>query len=129
MLISLALGTLQFGYAFFVYGELGEAVRAAARYASFRSYASASSTPDSAYLTAVRNVAVYGSPTGGTQPLAPGLTTENVNVTVTFVNGVPAAVAVAIDNYDLPLIVGSVRLTNKPAVQFPYMGIYAPPVG
>ncbi|HWQ52135.1 MAG TPA: TadE/TadG family type IV pilus assembly protein [Bryobacteraceae bacterium] len=126
LLISLALGTLQFGYAFFVYGELEQAVRAAGRYASLRSYFSATTTPDSAYLTAVRNVAVYGSPGGAAKPVASGLTTANVNVTVQFVNGVPATVGVAINDYRLPFFIGSVRLTRKPTVQFPYLGIYAP---
>ena len=128
MLLGLSLGTLQYGYSFFVYGELEQAVRAAGRYASLRPYGSATNTPDGAYLTAVRNVAVYGDPTGGTNPIALGLTTGQVAVTMIFVNGAPSEVTVAINGYNLPRMISSVTLTNKPYVKFPYLGIFAPPV-
>jgi Flp pilus assembly protein TadG len=128
MLLGLTLGTLRFGYSFFVYSELEQAVRAAGRYASLRPYGSATTTPDAAYLTAVKNVVVYTAPAGGTSPIANGLTTDNVAVTMTFANGVPSAVTVAITGYDLPQIISSVRLTNKPQVQFPYLGLFQPPV-
>jgi Flp pilus assembly protein TadG len=128
LLLGMALGFLQFGYAYYVYGELEHAIRAAGRYAAQRNYGSLTTTPDSAYLTAVRNVAVYANPAGGTQPVAPGLSTANVSVTVTFSNGVPSVVNVAINGYSLPRIIGSISLTNKPVVQFPYVGIFAPPV-
>jgi Flp pilus assembly protein TadG len=127
VLVGLSLGTLQFGYAFYMYNELEQAVRAGARYASLRDYGSFTSTPDAAYLTAVQNVVVYASPEGGKQPVAPGLTTANVVVTMAFHNSAPASVTVAITNYRLPQIVGSVLLTNKPSTQFPYLGIFAPP--
>ncbi len=128
LLVALTLGTIQYGYSFFVYAELEQAVRAAARYASVRSYGSSTTTPDSAYLTAVRNVAVYGNPAGGTGPVVPGLTTDKVAVQVSFRNAVPAAVAVTVNDYRMPQIVGSVALINKPSVQFAYLGIYAPPI-
>src|SRR5262245_17518824 len=38
-------GTFQFGYAFFIYNELQNAVRQGARYAAFKTYDSSSSTP------------------------------------------------------------------------------------
>ena len=75
VLVGLFLGTLQFGYSFFIYNELEQSVRAGARYASLRSYASLTGTPDAAYADAVRNVVVYANPAGGTQAVAPGLTT------------------------------------------------------
>jgi hypothetical protein len=128
MLIGLSLGTLQYGYSFFVYGELEQAVRAAGRYASLRPYGSSTTTPDPDYLTSVRNVAVYADPAGGTNPIAPGLTTDNVAVTMIFVGGAPLAVTVAINGYNLPQIISSVPLTNKPYVKFPFLGIFAPPV-
>lgn len=127
VLIGLFLGTLQFGYSFYVYNELEQAVRAGARYGSMRSYGSTSSTPDTAFSTAVKNTVVYGNPSGGAQALAPGLTTANVAITMTMDHGVPSAVTVAITSYRLPQIVGSVLLTNKPATQFPYLGVYTPP--
>lgn len=127
VLIGLFLGTLQFGYSFYVYNELEQAVRAGARYASMRSYGSTSSMPDTAYSTAVKNAVVYGNPSGGTQAVAPGLASANVAITMTMDHAVPSAVTVAITNYRLPQIVGSVLLTNKPATQFPYLGVYSPP--
>jgi Flp pilus assembly protein TadG len=128
VLLGLSLGTLQFGYSYFIYSELEQAVRAAGRYASLRPYGSLTATPDADYLTAVRNVAVYTDPAGGTIPVAPGLTTDKVAVTMIFANGAPAAVTVGINGYNLPQIINSVRLTNKPYVKFPFLGIFAPPV-
>src|SRR5689334_21757092 len=78
VLVGLTLATLQLGYSLYVYGKLEQAVRDAGRYASLRSYGSAYTTPDSAYLTAVQNTALYANPAGGTQPVAPGLTPQNV---------------------------------------------------
>jgi Flp pilus assembly protein TadG len=126
ILVSLALATLQLGYSFFMYGRLEQAVRDACRYASLRNYASPNTTPDSAFLTAVKNAAVYGNPGGGSDPVAPNLTSQNISVTVNFKNGVPAVVTVAITNYILPQIIGSVPLTGKPSAQFPYLGIFMP---
>jgi Flp pilus assembly protein TadG len=127
-LVGLFLGTLQFGYSFFVYNELQQAVRAGARYASLRHYGSSTATPDSAYLNAVRNVVVYANPAGGTTPVAPGLTTAQVAVSVVFQKNVPVAVRVAVNGYQLPGIVRTVPLTDKPYVEFPYVGAFSPPV-
>jgi Flp pilus assembly protein TadG len=126
ILVGLALATLQLGYSFYMYGKLEQAVRNACRYASLRNYASATTTPDSAFLTAVKNAAVYANPGGGADPVAPNLTPQNISVTVSFKNGVPALVTVAITNYALPQIIGSVPLTGKPSAQFPYLGIFMP---
>ena len=127
VLIGLFLGTLQFGYSFYVYNELEQAVRAGARYGSMRSYSSTTPMPDTAFLTSVKNAVVYANPSGGTQPVAPGLTTANVAISVTTEHGVPTTITVSITNYRLPQIVGSVLLTNKPSTQFPYLGVYSPP--
>jgi Flp pilus assembly protein TadG len=126
VLVGLLLGTLQFGYSFFIYNELEQAVRAGARYASLRSYASLTQTPDAAYAAAVRNVVVFANPAGGTQAVAPGLTAASVFITMKMRNGAPSAVTVGINGYRLPQIISSVLLTNKPATQFPYLGVLAP---
>jgi Flp pilus assembly protein TadG len=126
ILVGLALGALQFGYSFYVYSKLEQATRNAARYASLRTYASATATPDAAYVTAVQNAAVFANPAGGTLAIAPDLTTDNISVSISFVNSVPAKVTVSVVNYALPQIIGSVRLINKPRAQFPYLGIFAP---
>ena len=128
VLVSLFLGTQRFGYTFYLYNELEQGVRAGARYASLRTYNSSTAVPDSAYLDAVRNVVVYGTPAGGTQPIVPGLATGNVSVTVTFQNSAPAWVNVMIVQFQLPGVVGSLQLDHTPSTSFPFMGVYAPPV-
>lgn len=126
ILVSLFLGGWQFGYSYFIYNELEQAVRAGARYASTRTYDSATPTPSAAFQTAVANVVVYGDPAGGTTPVAPGLTPANVGVTGEFVNGAPRSVTVRISNYPLPGIFSAITL-NKPVTQFPFLGIFGPP--
>ena len=131
VLVALFLGTLQFGYSFYIYDELEQAVRAGARYASLRVYASSTATPDAAFATAVQNVVLYSNPAGGTQPAAPGLTRTNVAITMEMRGSgaalTPIFVTVAINNYHLPMITSSILLTNKPASRFPYLGVFSPP--
>jgi Flp pilus assembly protein TadG len=120
------MGTFQFGYAFFIYNELQNAVRQGARYAAFKTYASASSTPVQTFTDEVLNSTVYGDPAGGTVPVAPNLTTGNVTLTVTFVNGVPGIMTVSIKNYTLDAFLKTFTI-NKPSASFNYVGVYAPP--
>jgi Flp pilus assembly protein TadG len=130
VLIPLFLGTWTYGYSFYRYSELENAVRAGARYASLQKYDSATSTPSSAFLTAVRKMTVYGDPAADPNtatPVVPGLTTGNVRLAVTFTSGAPRGMTVAIDNYTLPSFIGSVTLHNKPSVGFPFLGIFGPP--
>ena len=61
-LTALFLGTWQYGYGFYVYAQLEQAVRDGARYAAARTYDSATTTPTDTYLAAVQNVVVYGDP-------------------------------------------------------------------
>lgn len=127
-LFSIFTGVFQFGYAFYQYNYLENAVRGGARYASLRAYDSSTSTPSEAYLTAVRNMVLYGSPAGGVQPVTPGLTADKVSVTVTFERNVPRLVTVAIVNYQIDAVFTQLSLNNKPKVSFPYLGRYAPPL-
>lgn len=125
VLFPLVTGIFQFGYCFFNYMALKNAVREGARYASLRTYDSNSSTYTSAFGGAVRNVVVYGNPGGGTVPSTPGLTTANIALTVTFRSGIPKSVTVSIVNYSLPAVFTTFIL-NKPSSTFPYTGRYAP---
>ena len=118
-------GTFQFGYTFLLYNELHSAVRAGARYASYRTYDSASSTPSTAFASAVRNVVVYGSPAGGTTPVVRGLTPANVAVTVRYEAGVPRNMSIGIQNFSVNAVFQTFTL-NKPTVTFPFTGVYAP---
>ncbi|PYT16270.1 MAG: hypothetical protein DMG59_10945 [Acidobacteria bacterium] len=119
-------GCFQFGYYFYIYNRLESAVRAGARYASLRSYDSSSSTPADDFLTAVRNTVVYANPSGGTQPVVPGLAAGNVNLTVTMTNSVPAQMTVSITGFTINAFFGTWTLAQKPVATFRYGGRYAP---
>ena len=124
-LFPLLTGTFQFGYAFFVYNELQNAVRQGARYAAFKTYDSSSATPSTAFSNSVKNSVVYGNPAGGSIPVAKSLTTSNVNLTVTFANGVPDIMTVSIQNYTLDAFLRTFTL-HRPSASFSYVGVYAP---
>lgn len=126
VLTTLFTGAFQYGYTFYRYNSLLAAVNAGARYASVRAYDSLNSTPKASFLSAVQNMVVYGNPNGGSSPVVPGLSPSNVNLTVTFSNGVPSAMAVNITGYTLPAIFGDISFTKKPAVTYPYQGLYSP---
>jgi Flp pilus assembly protein TadG len=127
LLFSILGGVFQFGYSYYVYNALENTVRDAARYASLRAYDSTSSTPSDAFLAAVRNMAVYGSPAGGTQALVPGLATPHIQLTVTFDRNVPYRMKVGVQGYRVQAIFSSFVLSGKPNADFRYMGRYAPP--
>jgi Flp pilus assembly protein TadG len=126
VLTSIFAGTFQFGYTFYQYNLLNNAVGNGARYASLRPYDSSTSTPSAAFKQAVQNMVVYGDPGGGGNPIAPHLTTSNVNLNVTFTNGVPTAMTVSITGYTIGAVFGSTTLTNKPGVTYAYQGVYQP---
>ena len=126
VLVAAFSGTFQFGYSFLQYNNLENAVMRGARYASLATYDSSTSTPSTAFQTAVQNMVLYGSPTAGTAPVLPGLTAGDVNFTVTFTNGVPATMTVSITGYTINSVFDSTTLTNKPQVSFPYEGIWQP---
>jgi hypothetical protein len=127
-LSALFLGTWQYGYSFYIYGELEQAVRAGARYASMLTYNSGSQTPTAAFTTAVQNVVVYGdpSPANGATPIVPGLTTNNVLVTPVW-SSLPTGMTVSITDYTIPTYFGNATLNGKPTTTFPFVGIYGPP--
>lgn len=130
LLMPLFLGGWAFGYTFFQYAQLENAVRAGARYASTVNYDSSTSTPSPAFLAAVRNVTVYGDPNANpasATPVVSGLTTGNVNLTVGFVNSAPATMTVSISNFQVLSYPGKATLSNKPFVSFPYVGYWSPP--
>jgi hypothetical protein len=128
----LLFAAIVFGYAFYTYNNLAKAVSDGARFASMRTYfgtCTSTCNSDPAYVTAVKNVVLYGnpSPSGSPNPVVHNLTSGNVTVTVAAVNNVPTTVNVAITGYSLSLPFSSVSLTNKPAAIFPYIGRYAHP--
>jgi Flp pilus assembly protein TadG len=123
VLTGLFLGTWFFGYSYYLYAELEQAVRAGARFASLRVYDAAD---PSGYQSAVQNFVVYGDPAGGTQAIVPGLLPAQVTVTRSPAAGAPASVTVSIDGYQLSGPSGAITLRGKPSLQFPFLGNYVP---
>lgn len=126
LLIAAFGGTFQFGYTFLQYNNLENAVARGARYASLIPYDSATTSPASDFQTAVQNVVLYGNPNGGMTAVLPGLTASNVNLTVTFTNGVPSAMTVSITGYTINSIFAATTLSLKPRVTYAYQGVWSP---
>jgi len=126
VLVAVFTGTFQFGYTFLQYNNLENAAARGARYAAVATYDSATTTPSAAFQTAVQNMVLYGSTTAGASPVLPGLAASNVNLTVTFSNGIPSAMTVAITGYTINSVFTNFTLTNKPQVSCPYLGIWSP---
>ena len=127
LLFPLFTGVFQFGYVFYVYNRLENAVRAGARYASLRTYDSVTGNPSDAYLAAVRGMVLYGDPGGAAQPIVPGLAAGNVSVTMTMDRNVPRQVSVAIASFQIDAVFTTIQLTGKPRAAFTYVGRFAPP--
>src|SRR5262245_31897216 len=109
--LTVMFGVVEFGRLFWTHNALRDAARRGVRYAAVRKN-------DSAGITAVKNVVVYGdpNPAAGAQPTVPGLTTSNVNVEYVNYNGLQlsARSTVSITNYQftfsIPLLGGTMTL-------------------
>lgn len=124
LLLPMMTGIFELGQGLYTYNKLQTAVRAGARYASMRTYNSATSTPSAAFQAAVQNVVIYGNPAGGTTPHVANLTPNQVDIIVRMSGNVPAEVTVRVNGFALDTIFGSVILTNKPSSTFAYGGRY-----
>jgi Flp pilus assembly protein TadG len=122
-------GTYQFGYAFYQYNNVESAMRNAARYAAYRTYNGTGSTPPSAFTTAVRNMAVYGSPAPAQgAPKIANIDPNNISVIMTFTSGVPSRVQVKLNSFTVNTIFKTYTMNGKPTVTFPYIGRWDPMV-
>ena len=126
ILVMAFVGTFQFGYTFLQYNNLENAVARGARYASLIPYDSPTTAPSGTFSSAVKNMVLYGSSTAGTSPALPGLAPTNVNLTVTFTNGVPSAMTISVSGYSINSIFATSTLTNKPKITYAYQGIWTP---
>jgi Flp pilus assembly protein TadG len=126
VLLATFSGTFGIGYSLIQYNKLETAVAQGARYASIIPYDSATATPSAAFSSAVKNMVLYGSPTAGTSPVLSGLSAGDINVTVSFANGVPGSVQVSISSYTINALFATYTLTGKPQVTYPYQGVWAP---
>ena len=130
VMVSCLGGTFQFGYSFYVYDQLVSAVGNTGRYAASRTYRAAAPEDVEKGKAAIRNLLVYGDarPAPDAVPVVPGLTPENVQVSwvENETGGPPSAVDVAIVHYTVHALFGSLTLDQRPAVEFPFLGRYAP---
>ena len=133
LIFAIFSGIFQFAYTFYVYNSLVNAVREGARYASLKPYDSTTTTPTSAFQTAVQNLVVYGdaNPANGAKAVVPGLTTAKVAVTVvgggTGTLTTPSLMTVSINGFQIDAVFGTLNLNGKPTASFPYTGILTPP--
>jgi len=126
-------GLFEFGYVYYAYNNIVNAVRNGARYASNLPYSSTTTTPDSTYSTNVTNMVVYGtaSPANGAQPVVSGLATSNVSITMTSGGtgtlSAPTAVTLSVTGFSLNAVFGTISISSFPKITFPYTGILTPP--
>jgi Flp pilus assembly protein TadG len=112
---------IEFGRALWTHNALADAARRAARYAVNQP----ASTPPGVSttglnvgpsLTAIRNVAIYGDPAGGTKSLVTDLTPANLNVQYTDFGVGEGTVAVTITNYQFkfvaPIVGTTIQMPN-----------------
>ncbi len=132
----LLAGTSYFGFAFYSYNRLERAVHDAGRYASTRTLLM-TSNGITQFQTQVRNVVVYGSPEGGDTLSSPRLT-NTADVTVQILNRDgsaavasqaprPERIRITITSWSIPGSFRTVTLSNKPSVDFPFIGRYVVP--
>ncbi len=109
--LLLMFGVIEFGRLVWAHNALKDAARRGTRYAIVRKN-------DTASITAVKNMVVYGepNPSGTAKPVVDGLTTANVAVEYQNFNGVQLSsrATVSITNYQfkftVPLIGGTLNM-------------------
>jgi Flp pilus assembly protein TadG len=97
--LTVMFGVIEFGRCLWTHNALSDAARRGARYAI---------NHPSTDAGAVKNVAVYGDPAGGTKPLVDNLATSNVDVKYSNFGLGEGTVSVSITNYqfqfNVPLV-------------------------
>ncbi len=129
VMVSCLGGAFQFGYTFYVYNQLVTAVGNGARYAAQRPYRAASAQDLERGTAAIRNQVVYGDskPTPDAAPVVRDLKPDQVEVRwVLTSDGVPEAVDVTLRHYTVDAVFRSFTFDERPLVEFPFVGRYAP---
>lgn len=126
--LTAMFAVIEFGRALWIHNALSDAARRAARYAVNQS----ASTPPGVLttglnvgpsVTAIRNVAIYGDPAGGTKPLVTDLTAANLDVRYQAFGVGEGTVAVTITNYQFQFVVPIVGTTiQMPSYQTTLIG-------
>lgn len=114
-------GIIEFGRLLWTHNALVDAARRGARYAvnqpasgdgsAAQAGAKTSGTNVGPSITAIRNVAVYGVPAGGTRPLVDNLTPTNLNVEYTDFGVGSGTVAVTITGYQFNFVIPIIGTT------------------
>ncbi len=118
---AILAGGVRLGFSAYVYQSLLNSVAGAGRYAARVDF----DEPSHTFAARVRNMAVYGSPSGGGAALVPGLTTDQISVTWSLDSrGVPATITVAVNGYWVNAVFQSFTFAGKPAVTVRYAGSY-----
>jgi Flp pilus assembly protein TadG len=107
---------LEFGRALWTHNALADAARRGARYAIHQPASSpagvkTTGTNVGPSVTAIRNVAVYGNPAGGTTPLVNGLTPANIDVTYRDFGLGQGTVGVTVQSYQFQFVIPIVGTT------------------
>lgn len=125
VMVACLAGTVQFGYTFYIYNQLVTAVGNGGRYAAMRTFRGDTEKGKAA----IRNMVVYGDtrPANMTPQVA-NLKPEQVQVDwiMDDLGARPAAVSVSIADYTVDAAFGVFRFTGKPAVEYPFVGRFAP---
>jgi len=116
VLLTAIFAVLEFGRALWIHNALSDAARRGARYAINQPASSpagvkTTGTNVGPSLTAIRNVAVYGDPAGGTTPMVNDLTPTNVNVIYKDFGLGQGTVGVTIQNYQFQFVIPLVGTT------------------
>jgi Flp pilus assembly protein TadG len=107
---------LEFGRALWTHNALADAARRGARYAIHQPASSpagvkTTGTNVGPSITAIRNVAVYGNPAGGTTPLVNDLTPANIDVTYRDFGLGEGTVGVTVQSYQFQFVIPLVGTT------------------
>ena len=93
---------IEFGRAIWVHNALSDAARRGARYAALNSANN---------IDEVKNVVVFGDPSGGSQPTVPNLSTTNVQVNYSNFGLNKGTVSVSVTNYQFQFVIPIVGTT------------------
>jgi len=119
--LMVTFGVLEFGRALWTHNALTDAARRAARYAINQPASTPPGTKTTGSdvgpsITAIKNVAVYGDPAGGSSPLVNGLTAANLTVEYNNFGVGEGTVAVKITTYHFqfvtPILGTTIQMPN-----------------
>ena len=114
--LTAMFAVIEFGRALWTHNALADAARRAARYAinqpaSTPPGVKTTGTNVGPSITAIKNVAIYGDPAGGTKPVVNNLTAANIDVDYQQFGLGEGTVAIIVKDYQFQFIVPIVGTT------------------